>query len=160
MILVTVGSMLPFDRLVRTIDQWGAENRNEELIAQIGNGSFEPSHMRWSRLINRRDFNSLIGRCRLIVGHAGIGTVITAQEAKKPLIVFPRRALLREHNNDHQLHTAHWLDDKPGIFVARTESELLDTLNRLSQEHAEIVTSISDGAPDHFIAQIRAFLTQ
>ncbi len=41
-----------------------------------------------------------------IVAHAGMGTILTALEMGKPLLVMPRRAALGEHRNDHQLATA------------------------------------------------------
>ena len=41
-----------------------------------------------------------------IIAHAGMGTILTALEMGKPLLVMPRRAELGEHRNDHQLATA------------------------------------------------------
>ena len=40
-----------------------------------------------------------------IVAHAGMGTILTALETGKRLLVMPRRAALGEHRNDHQLAT-------------------------------------------------------
>ncbi len=36
MIFVTVGEQLPFDRLVRAVDEWAAAS-GKEVFAQIGN---------------------------------------------------------------------------------------------------------------------------
>ena len=48
MIFVTIGSMFPFDRLIRAMDDWAAAQPEPvELVAQIGEGSYRPAHMRW-----------------------------------------------------------------------------------------------------------------
>ena len=47
MIFVTIGSMFPFDRLIRVMDGWAAANPGVETLAQIGDGAYEPAHMRW-----------------------------------------------------------------------------------------------------------------
>ena len=44
-IFVTIGSMFPFDRLIRAMDAWAAAQpeRRVELLAQIGDGGYEPA---------------------------------------------------------------------------------------------------------------------
>jgi UDP-N-acetylglucosamine transferase subunit ALG13 len=65
----------------------------------------------------------------LVVAHAGMGSIITALRYQRPLLIMPRRAALGEHRNDHQVATAKWLIDRPGIEVAWDESELPACLN-------------------------------
>ncbi len=45
MIFATVGTQLPFDRLIRALDGWAASNGGVEVFAQIGRGEYEPSHI-------------------------------------------------------------------------------------------------------------------
>ena len=123
MIFVTVGSMLPFERLIKAMDQWASQN-SEPVLAQIGDGRFLPSHMRWVRSLDRDDYRRSVDESRVIVAHAGIGTYLTALEQKRPLIVLPRQALFGEHTNDHQLHTVGWLSKKPGVQIAADEHDL------------------------------------
>ena len=78
MIFVTIGSMFPFDRLIRAMDAWAEANPGREMLAQIGDGGFEPAHMPWVRKLDRADYLRAVGRAELIVAHAGMGTVITA----------------------------------------------------------------------------------
>ena len=125
MIFVTIGSMFPFDRMIRAMDAWAAvEGRGEEVLAQIGDGGFEPSHLRWQRLLDRGAFDDAVRRARLVVAHAGVGSVVTAGELGKPIVVMPRRAALGEHTSDHQVETASWLRGKPGLVVADAEADL------------------------------------
>jgi len=124
-IFVTIGSMFPFDRMIRAMDAWAAvEGRGEEVLAQIGAGGFEPRHMRWVRRLERDAYAEAMGGSRLVVAHAGVGSVVTAGELGKPIVVMPRRAALGEHTSDHQVETASWLRGKPGLVVADAEADL------------------------------------
>lgn len=124
MILVTVGMQLGFDRLVRAMDSI-APQLGVPIIAQTGKGSYEPVAMEARAQLDPEAFEKLVEEVSLLVSHAGIGTVLTAARAGKPILLFPRRADLREHRNDHQMATARSLAGRPGIFVAQEEAELL-----------------------------------
>ena len=123
MIFVTVGMQLGFDRLIRAMDDL-APTLDMPVIAQIGNGDFSPRNMEARRRIAPGEFDELVGKARVVVSHAGIGTVLAAQRSGTPLVLVPRQAKLGEHRNDHQLATAKSLGNRPGILVAMTETEL------------------------------------
>jgi UDP-N-acetylglucosamine transferase subunit ALG13 len=159
MIFVTIGSMLPFDRLVRLMDQWASRNSDKDVFAQIGNGSYQPRTMRWTRLLGRSEFTYTMKEAEFVVAHAGVGTVIMAQELGKRTILLPRRGAFHEHTNDHQLHTANWLAGKSGIFVASADEELWAIADRLAREEMKIEQFACNGAQVDFLAKIRAFLT-
>ena len=72
-----------------------------------------------------------------IVAHAGMGTILTALELGKPLLIMPRRAALGEHRNDHQLATAERFAAVDGVKVAFDETEFalkLDELNLTARQ--------------------------
>ncbi|MDE8652298.1 glycosyltransferase [Novosphingobium album (ex Liu et al. 2023)] len=123
MILLTVGTQMPFDRLVEIVDQIAA-GFDEPFIAQIGRGAYIPRHMEWKGLIEPVEFEQLMEEARLVVSHAGIGTIVTAQRHAKPLVLFPRLASLNEHRNDHQLATTAALSGRSGIAIATTKEML------------------------------------
>lgn len=155
-ILVTIGSMFPFDRLVRAMDDWAAwHGGNEDILAQIGDGAYEPRHMRWVRRLSRPDFTAALAGADLVVGHAGMGTVITAGEHGKAIVIMPRRAARGEHTNDHQVDTAGWLGGRKGIFVAEEEGDLGTCIARARA--GGVVETIGNSAPADFLARIRAF---
>lgn len=156
MILVTIGSMFPFDRLVRAMDDWASwHGGREEILAQIGDGAYEPRHMRFVRRLERNDFMKVMADADLVVGHAGMGTVITAGEYGKAIVIMPRRAARGEHTNDHQVDTAAWLGGRKGIFVAEEETDL-GTRIAAARSGGEIAT-IGAAAPADFLARIRGF---
>ena len=125
MIFVTIGSMFPFDRMIRAMDAWVlAEGQGEEVLAQIGAGDYEPRHMEWVRKLDRPAYGAAIRRSRLVVAHAGVGSIVTAGENGRPIVVLPRRAHLGEHTSDHQVETVGWLREKPWVHVADDEAAL------------------------------------
>lgn len=123
MILVTVGMQLGFDRLIRTMDAI-APSLDLPVVAQTGVSEFRPKNMEAHVRIAPDEFEALVSRSRVIISHAGIGSVLTAQRFKKPIVLLPRRASLGEHRNDHQLATARQLQSRSGILVAMDEIQL------------------------------------
>lgn len=123
MIFVTVGTQLPFDRLINAMDKISSDI-SEDVIAQIGNTNCTPVNMKYYKSIDPRDFDSILNKCRIVVSHAGIGSILTARRFNKPIIIVPRVARLSEHRNDHQLATAKQVSNKGGIFIANSNDEL------------------------------------
>jgi UDP-N-acetylglucosamine transferase subunit ALG13 len=91
-----------------------------------------------------------------IVAHAGIGTILTALELGKPVLVMPRRAKFGEHRNDHQLATARRFAELGRVSVAFDETELSARLDELYGVVPQ--PRISPSAPDSFVAGLRAFI--
>ncbi len=123
MILVTVGMQLGFDRLIEAMDRL-APSLGMEVIAQVGKGDYQPQNMGARVSIAPAEFEEMVERSKLIVAHAGIGTVLTAQRLRKPILLFPRRFDHGEHRNDHQVATARNLLGRSGLLVAMDEEEL------------------------------------
>ena len=154
MIFVTIGSMFPFDRLTRLMDQWAAAHPGEDVLCQIGDGAYVPTHARYERMMTPSAFRETMDKASLIVAHAGMGSAISAAEIAKPIVLLPRRADLREHTIDHQLHTAAWLRNRDGIFVADNDEDLpvmIDKARAATAGQAEL----SPYAPEAFIRNVR-----
>jgi len=106
MIYVTVGTMyLDFPRLIHKVDAL-AENTEEKVLMQIGLGKTFPKHCEYFDFKPREDVLAIQKEARVIVCHAGIGSVMDALTAARPLIVVPRLRKLKEHLNDHQMDLA------------------------------------------------------
>ena len=129
MIFVTVGMQLGFDRLIRAMDEI-ALKLDEEVIAQIGIGQYVPHNISFQRHYLPEEIETLFDASRLIIAHAGIGTVLAAQRHAKPLVILPRWANLGEHRNDHQIATARQLHGRPGIAVALEIDDLADAIGQ------------------------------
>ncbi len=153
MIFVTVGGQLPFDRLIRAVDGWSAARGRTDVEAQIGDGKFEPAHVRYHRFLSPGDFRLAATRADAIVAHAGMGTILLALELGKPILVMPRRAADGEHRNDHQLATARSLSSRGLVTVAADEHELLSLLDQL--ESRAVGNRIELEADPRLIRRIR-----
>ena len=163
MIFVTVGTQLPFDRLVRAVDDWaGARGRGGDVFAQTattGAAGFRPRNLAWAAYLDPPDFERRFAAAHLVVAHAGMGSIIGALAAGKPILVLPRRAALGEQRNDHQLATARRFADRPGVTACLEEGEVAPALDRLASAAPEPATrAIGTEASPELIAALRTFI--
>ena len=136
MIFVTVGAQMPFDRLVRSVDAWTGSRARTPVFAQIGDTSWHPGHMEWTPLLRPCDYRQRLYEADAVVTHAGMGTILTALEFGKPVLVMPRRGALLETRNDHQLGTAAAFAEAGLVSVAWNEQQLPEALERLADAAA------------------------
>ena len=128
MIFVTTGTQLPFPRMIDTVARIAAE-MNEEIIAQVGPDE-TPRDFETHATLNPAKFTELFSTARVVVAHAGIGSILSAKKFGKPVILMPRRHDLGEHRNDHQMATAREVEGRPGVHVAWDEDQLRGFLRK------------------------------
>lgn len=149
MIFVTIGTQIPFDRFIKIVDEL-AETMDEEFVVQALEGEYLPKNFKTVDFIAPDEFNDIIKKSRLIVAHAGIGSVLSAIDYEKPIIIFPRLVSLGEHRNDHQMATAMKINEKGYAYVAYDKKQLKDlmqnkdlkVLKSKEGNHSEIFESI------------------
>jgi UDP-N-acetylglucosamine transferase subunit ALG13 len=124
MIFVTVGTQLAFDRMISAIDEWAGRRRQKNVFAQIGVSDLKPKNIEWVQSLTQPAFKKCMQEADLIVSHAGMGTILTALDLNKPIIIMPRRAILGEHRNDHQLATTRELTQR-GLVASAEDTEAL-----------------------------------
>jgi UDP-N-acetylglucosamine transferase subunit ALG13 len=155
-IFLTVGSMLPFDRLVKSIDLWAADHPDVAVFAQIGETNFRPEHIEFRAMVTPDEYRMHFETSDIVVSHVGMGTVITAFETGRPLVMLPRLPELQEVTSTHQLATAKWLADRPGIIIVYTEDALAGAIAESCG--AVGVSRIESGTRDALIGAIRDFI--
>jgi UDP-N-acetylglucosamine transferase subunit ALG13 len=131
MIFVTVGTDQPFDRMVKIVDSWVAERARTDFFAQIGDGGWEPTTMPFTHFLTPPDFKNRLSEARIIIAHAGMGTILSALHHGKPILVMPKLASLGEHRNEHQLASARQMMHMGNVTVAFDEAELREKLDQL-----------------------------
>lgn len=136
MILVTVGSQLPFDRLVRAVADWARTRGITDIVFQHGGGSVDLSGFEAHDFLAPDEAERLLDRADLVVGHVGMGTILACLERGTPMIAMPRRADLRETRNDHQRATADHLAGRAGLFIADDEGGLAPLLDSAGELRA------------------------
>ena len=131
MIFVTVGTQLPFERLVSAVDEWaGAQAVEPEVLAQVGSGRTDYKHVDCVRSLDGRRYAEVISAAGLIVAHAGTGSILTALDLGVPVIVVPRDDRRGEHRDDHQIQTARQLERMGLVTVAWSETDLPALIER------------------------------
>jgi UDP-N-acetylglucosamine transferase subunit ALG13 len=133
MIFVTVGTDQPFDRLIKVVDRWAKLNSRHDIFAQIGENAWKPKYINYEEFLEPPRFIEFFSCASIIIGHAGMGTILSALHHGKPILVMPRKASLGEQRNEHQLATAKYMKELEKVNVAFDETELLERLNRIDQ---------------------------
>ena len=120
MILVTVGMHnQPFDRLVRAAGEL-ASLVDEPVVVQRGASSCVPGDAEYVDYVDEVQMERWLSDARIVITHAGAGSIRDAIGADKPLVLAPRMADLGEHLDDHQFDLATALAER-GRAVVVTE---------------------------------------
>lgn len=158
MLFVTVGTDQPFDRLVKVVDAWARERDRRDVFAQIGHGGWRPEFIPHAEFLDPAEFKQRFATADCIIGHAGMGTILSALNGGKPILVMPKRASLGEHRNEHQLATAQRFKELGSVQVALNEAELVVKLNQLGQFARP--EKIRAHASDSLISALRSFIDE
>ncbi len=132
MIFLTVGTQFPFDRLVKAVDE--ACDRNlieEEIFAQTGDGSYCPRNFQSVNTLGNLGFDRYMQEASSIISHAGMGTITSALDNQKPLLVMPRLKEYGEVVNNHQVAIAEKFEQLGHILVAYRQEDLGNKLAAL-----------------------------
>lgn len=136
MIFVATGTQLAFPRLIAAMDQM-APDLGEPVIAQIGPDPETRSHIETHPSLPPAQYEDFFAKARVVVAHAGIGSILMAKRLRKPLIIVPRRHALGEHRNDHQIATAREVEGTTGVRVAWEITDLPDLVKAPNPTPAE-----------------------
>jgi UDP-N-acetylglucosamine transferase subunit ALG13 len=147
---------MPFDRLVETVDKWAGIQRRNDVFAQIGPSEYRPSKIEWTRLLKPDAFRQQYEAAKIIIAHAGTGSIITALQLGKPIVIMPRRASLRETRSDHQVETAQQFSRYPSVAVAWDEKELMHRLEHMNALSGR--KSIGPDASRELLEAVRGFI--
>lgn len=160
MIFVTVGTHEPFDRLVQAVDDWcGTIEEPPEILAQVTErASYRPRHFPTVATLTPEDYDHHVSRAQAIVSHAGMGSLITAFSARKPILILPRRGHLHETRNDHQFATMQRFRKFAGVFAAEDETQLPQVMDRLHRAKNDLEATISPYADKALISALRNFI--
>ncbi|MCH5166344.1 MAG: VanZ family protein [Erysipelotrichales bacterium] len=135
MILVTLGTQdKSFDRLLNAIDK-EIDNGNikDKVIVQAGFTfkTYKSKNMEMFDYVDTKTMNDLVKKSDVIISHAGAGSILTALENDKKIIVVPRQSKYGEHNNDHQIEIAEKFSNDGHVIYLKNLNNLVETLNNI-----------------------------
>lgn len=124
MIFVTLGTQkFQMNRLVKAIDDISAE-LDEDFFIQIGNSTYKPVNCAYQQFLSKEEYREKIEICRMLITHAGVGTIIEGINAGKPVIVVPRQKAMKEHVDDHQMQIAEAFSNKGCVLCCSDADKL------------------------------------
>jgi len=141
--------------MLSVIDAWAADSE-EDIFAQTGPSELHLANIRHKQFLSPDEFNQYVADCSVMIAHAGMGSILTAMQQGRPIIIMPRRVKFRETRNDHQVATAQELSSRAGIFVAMDETELKQQLERVHLLATGNV--VGSYASDELLAAISHFI--
>jgi beta-1,4-N-acetylglucosaminyltransferase len=154
MILTVVGSSsIRFDRLLRGLDS--LQVADETVIVQRGPSLVEPPSATVVDFMPFEDMVERIREARVVITHAGVGTIFIAlMNGKRPVVV-PRLHRYAEAVDDHQLELGRRLADE-GLVILVEDPTLLGDAVRSYEGSTDGRTLGGDGA---LARELRARIT-
>lgn len=152
-IFIVVGTQEPFDRMIKIIDEWASKNDKHKIFAQISKAVYQPKSFAFTEFISPELFDEHFNNADLIISHAGMGTIISALTAGKPIIVMPRSAKNHEQRNDHQIATAKSFEKLGYVKAVYNETDFIQALNEA--EKIKVTKVIGSDASPQLIKAIQ-----
>jgi UDP-N-acetylglucosamine transferase subunit ALG13 len=121
MIFVTIGTSEPFDRLLAAVGELGV---HEEMVAQVGASSTRPRHATCHEFLSFDETLAYMREARVVIAHAGVGTVLSALRVGQIPVVSPRLQQFGEAVDDHQVPFSRRLAELGYVRLVEDLSEL------------------------------------
>jgi len=158
MIFLTVGSQMPFDRMVKVVNEWASLNPDVEVVAQIGDSIESFDCLSTFSSLSPQEYDQYVLSADLVIGHAGMGTVITCREFCKPLAVMARRGDFLETRNEHQVATTKWICEWRCVEEFNNVEELAASIAKLLENCSEM--ELGAAAESELVSNIRTIIRE
>ncbi len=146
-VVVTLGTdHHPFGRLVGWVDAWAAAHPSATCVVQHGTAP-APSHAEGYAVLDPADIPGLMARARVVVGHAGPGTVLDARAAGRCPVIVPRLARHGEVVDDHQVTFGRWMDARGQATCVEAEEDLHRHIDAALADPESYALATHDDAP-------------
>jgi UDP-N-acetylglucosamine transferase subunit ALG13 len=137
LILLSLGThQQPFPRALDLIESLA--HSGEDLVIQHGSTTPRPEmpNTIWVEFLAYDDLADTMAQADSVICHAGVGTIMTALQARHTPVVIPRLAQHDEHVDDHQLDIATRFAERGLVCCVTTETDLAPLLVPRSENHA------------------------
>lgn len=160
MVFVTVGTQLPFDRLIGAVQAWAVQNPGHKVVAQTGAGRADHAGIECRAHMGQDEFAAQMAAADVVVAHAGMGSILLAAEMGKPIIILPRRAAFGEHRNDHQLDTAAKMAVMAHVTVVQDAALIGPALDLMLAQDTVTTAKIGTAAQPRLLNALQEFIWQ
>lgn len=124
-VLVTIGTFVPFDRLVAAVADLKRSGAIEtRVIAQVGNSKLTFEGIETFPSCSYDELNRLMEESNLVICHGGSGSMLAALKAGCRVVAMPRKPEFGEVYDDHQVDLIEALEGQGLIVSAEDETRL------------------------------------
>ncbi|TFG33365.1 hypothetical protein EU527_08365 [Candidatus Thorarchaeota archaeon] len=125
MIFVTVGTSLPHDELIEKIDELVRDGRLKEyVIAQIGEGRYQPKHIESFRFAPSLD--EYYSKANIVISNCGAGTIMENVTKGRKLIVIQNPDI----TGGHEWEIVTKMERGKHLIWCKSLEELQDSIER------------------------------
>ncbi len=158
MIFVVLGTQkFQCNRLLKEIDRLIEEKViTEDVFAQKGNSDYKPMHYKYIDFLTKEQFEQQMETCDLLITHSGVGTILSAVNHGKPIIVYPRLRKYKEHVDDHQLDIAKAFGKKKIVLMCGEN----DDLSKVIEQSRNFTFETYESQQENMLQIIRDYLRE
>ena len=161
LLFATVGTVLPFDRLVMLVSDLKTKGEiPEDVIVQTGEGGAAPEGLDCVETLPFDAVRGILKDADIVVCHGGTGSLITALREGCRVVAVPRRASYGEHYDDHQLEITRAFAQRGLVSMAETPEELTLALKQARAREPVIATSDPSELIEHLTGLIARWTTR
>ena len=117
----------PYVPMFEIMDELAGE-LGEKVVQQVGSLPFKGKNSDCFTSLSDKKMAKMYDSASLIVGHAGIGTIVNGLKRNIPLVLVPRTVVYPEAENDQQAIVAHEVESMGRAVVVEDLSELKDKI--------------------------------
>lgn len=134
MVFVAIGTQKQqFTRIFKKIED-SKIMENEEIIAQSGFTKFDSKKIKMLGFIEQKKLNEYIKEADFVICHGGVGTIFSALNMGKKVLVMPRLKKYKEHKNDHQVEICRELEKEGYILYIKEDDDIDEKIKELKQK--------------------------
>lgn len=154
-VLVTVGTVMPFDRMVGGVEKMieGGSVKGD-VAAQIGESKRKFNGMEYFESCPFEELNARMENADAVICHGGSGSILGALKAGAHVVAMARLHEYGEHYDDHQKDITKAFADMDLISVAKDE----DDIERALKEACARKRSTVNIDPSEFVKVIKEFI--
>jgi len=134
MIFVVLGTQdKPFKRLIKAVEkQVMLGNIKEEVIVQAGCTKYKTKEEKIKIVdyMTIEEFNKNLEKAKIVISHAGAGTIVQALDKGKKVIAAARKRVYGEHVNNHQEQILDNFSDSGYVIALRSFRKLNEVIEQ------------------------------
>lgn len=154
-VLVTVGTVMPFDRMVRGVENLIAQGViNQDVAAQIGESTAKFNGMESFTSCPFEELNTRMNNADVVICHGGSGSILGALKAGAHVVAMARLHKFGEHYDDHQKDITKAFADMNLISVAQDENDIARAIDEAKSRPRRTVNI----DPSEYLVAIRNFI--